>query len=270
MTPVPSSSRLFFAVIALAAMFVAILGLFAPAHLATLFSWAPLPPLHARFVGAIYAFGTVYMALCVVARRAAPTRWALLLITLWTGMLGLISLLNRGAFDGAQLPVQIWFASYTIYPLIGAALLAASRDRPRADEAPGVPLPPWARGFLWSQGALVSIVAACLFVAPALGARLWPWPVTPLLAQLYAGPLLAYGAGSLLCARQGTWEGAAALAPAMLVFTATALAASAMHRSLFAAGELPDLLWFAALGAATVGLALLNLGLLRRSSAAPG
>ena len=57
--------RIFFAVICAAALLVAILGLFNPAYLASIFTWLELPPLHARFVGAIYAFGAVFMAGCL-------------------------------------------------------------------------------------------------------------------------------------------------------------------------------------------------------------
>jgi hypothetical protein len=115
---VTRTQRVFFAVICVAALLVAVLGLFNPGYLASIFTWLELPPLHARFVGAIYAFGAVFMAGSLVARYQAEVRWAVQLIGIWTGMLFIISLLNLNVFDFNLLPVQVWFASYIIYPFI--------------------------------------------------------------------------------------------------------------------------------------------------------
>ena len=59
MAPITRGQRLFYGVICAAALLVAVLGLFAPDFLASIFTWMVLPPLHARFVGAIYLFGAV-------------------------------------------------------------------------------------------------------------------------------------------------------------------------------------------------------------------
>src|ERR1044071_6666039 len=98
MSPITSGQRIFFAVICAAALLVAILGLFNPAYLASMFTWLVLPPLHARFVGAIYLCGAVFMAGCLFAKRQAEVRWA--------GMLSIISLLNIAVFDFHLLPDQ--------------------------------------------------------------------------------------------------------------------------------------------------------------------
>ncbi len=39
-----------------AALFVAYLGIFVPERLDRSFTWAVLPPLHARFVGVLFSF----------------------------------------------------------------------------------------------------------------------------------------------------------------------------------------------------------------------
>jgi hypothetical protein len=61
---------------------------------------------------------------------------------------------------------------------------------------------------------------------------------------MYAGPLLSYGLGSLLFARQGKWLGIRSILPGMLVFTVTTAIISFFHVSLFSFSDLPDLLWF--------------------------
>jgi len=259
MSSITPGQRVFFAVIFAAALLVAFLGLFNPVYLASIFTWLELPPLHARFVGAIYAFGAVFMAGCLSARYQAEVRWAVQLIGIWTGMLFIISLLNLGAFDFSLLPVQVWFASYIIYPLI--ALWMTIRQSPLGDAGdllPGSELGAAAKGFLLAQGILFSVLAVLLFLAPTFMSTLWPWKVTAVLAQMYAGPLLAYGLGSLLFARQKKWLGVRAILPAMLVFTVTTVIISFVHIGLFSFGEIADLLWFGWFSIASLILALLT------------
>ena len=244
MSIITQGQKIFFAVICAAAFLVAILGLFNPAHLASIFTWLVLPPLHARFVGAIYAFGAVFMAGCLAARYQAEVRWAVQLIGIWTGMLFIISLLNLSAFDLNLLPVQIWFASYIIYPIISFWMTLRQSPLRDTGDLPGLELAGWARGFLLAQGILFSLLAVLLLLAPAFMSTLWPWKVTPVLAQMYAGPLLSYGLGSLLSARQKKWLGVRAILPGMLIFTVTTVIISFVHIGLFSFNEIADLLWF--------------------------
>lgn len=244
MAPITRGQRIFFAVICAAALLVAVLGLFNPTYLASIFTWLELPPLHARFVGAIYAFGAVFMAGCLAARYQAEVRWAVQLIGVWTGMLFIISLLNLSAFDFNLLPVQIWFASYIIYPIIAVWMTVQQPHLMKAGELPGPQLAGWARVFFLTQGFLFSLLAVLLFFAPALMATLWPWKVTPVLAQMYAGPLLSYGLGSFLFAQQEKWLGVRSILPGMLIFSVTTVLISFLHINLFAFNQAADLLWF--------------------------
>jgi hypothetical protein len=258
MALVTSAQRIFFAVICAAALLVAILGLFNPNYLASIFTWLELPPLHARFVGAIYAFGAVFMAGCLAARYQAEVRWAVQLIGIWTGMLLIISLLNLNAFDFGLLPVQIWFASYIIYPFISFWMTLQQPDLMKTGDLPGPRLAGWARGFLLLQGIVFALLAVLLFFAPAFMTTVWPWNVTEVLAQMYAGPLLAYGLGSLLFSRQETWLGVRSILPGMLVFTGATIIISFLHIGLFSFAEVPDLLWFGWFTVASLLLVILT------------
>lgn len=259
MSPITRGQKVFFAVICAAALLVAVLGLFNPGYLASIFTWLELPPLHARFVGAIYAFGSVFMAGCLVARHQAEVRWAVQLIGIWTGMLFIISLLNLGAFDFSRLPVQIWFASYITYPIVSILMTVRQPGTMQAGDLPGPGLDRQARNFLLAQGILVTALAVLLFFAPAFMSTLWPWKVTPLLAQMYAGPLLSYGLGSLWYSRQEKWLGVRAILPGMLVFSAATVIISFLHINLFSFNEIADLLWFGWFILATLLLAALTL-----------
>ena len=258
MSPITQGQKIFFAVICAAALLVAVLGLFNPGYLASIFTWLELPPLHARFVGAIYAFGAVFMASCLAARYQAQVRWAVQMIGLWTGMLFIISLLNLSAFDFSRLPVWIWFLSYIIYPIVAIWMTIRQPQLMQRADLPGPALANWVKGFLLAQGILVTTLAILLFFAPALMSTLWPWKVSPVLAQMYAGPLLSYGLGSLLYARQEHWSGVRSVLPGMLVFTATTVVISLLHFSLFSLSEAADLFWFGWFIFASIMLALIT------------
>ena len=89
--------------------------------------------------------------------------------------------------------------------------------------------------------------------------------MTPVLAQMYAGPLLSYGLGSLLFARQTKWLGVRAILPAMLIFTVTTVIISFVHIGLFSFNEIPDVLWFGWFMLASLVLALLTFRTLQMS-----
>jgi len=258
MNPITKGQRIFYGTICAEALLVAVLGLFAPKYLASMFTWMVLPPLHARFVGAIYLFGAVFMAGCLMARSQAEVRGAFQLIGAWTGMMFIISLLNLSAFDFKLLPVWVWFISYIADPII-AAWLTWKQPKPQpADVLPGPSIPAWAKGFLLTQGIVISILAVLLFFIPAFISTVWPWKVTPALAQMYAGPLLSYGLGSLLFSRQDKWLGIRAIVPGMFAFAAGTMIVSFLHLSLFSFTEIADLLWFGLFGIATVILGMLT------------
>ena len=108
MTPLTRSERIFFCVICLSAIAIAIPGFFAPTGLASGLSWLDLPPLHARFVAAIYLFGTLTMLGALLVREWTQVRTVLLL----TATLGL----------------AIGFV--VTLTLMGIALLSAARVEP--------------------------------------------------------------------------------------------------------------------------------------------
>ncbi|MBC7877462.1 MAG: hypothetical protein H7Y59_09860 [Anaerolineales bacterium] len=260
MTPITKGQRIFYGVICAAALLVAVLGLFSPEYLASIFTWIILPPLHARFVGAIYLFGAVFMAGCLMAKTQAEVRGAVQLIGVWTGILFIISIfwLSLSAFDFKLLPVWIWFISYITYPIISIWMTVRGPQLQQVAPLPGSTLPAWPKGFLLVQGIVVSLLAVFLFLTPVFMSTIWPWTVTPELAQMYSGPLLSYGLGSLIFSRQNTWLGIRAIVPSMFAFTLATVIVSFMHINLFSFAEMADLLWFGWFGIATMILGVLT------------
>ena len=254
-SPRPAPGRLdrvyFACVLALAAV-VGIWGMFLPGRVAAVLPFG-VPPLHARFLGAMYLSGATFMLLALRAGRWTALRVVLPMIAIWTGMLGLVSLGHLAAFDWSRTQTWVWFAAYIGYPLLAAWIAWQQRGAP--EPAVERRTSDGLRRYLGVQGALVTLLALALLGAPTAMSARWPWAITPLLAQIYSAPFLSYGLGSLLASRQPDRAALSIVLPATLVFSAGVLAASARHAGLFDPGRVATWLWFGAFGLATLALA---------------
>jgi hypothetical protein len=265
-TPVRVAERLYFLAVALLALWVGIWGFFDPRNVGRALPFV-VPPLHARFLGAMYLSGLTLMVGAALAGTWAEVRVVPSITAVWTGGLLVVSLIHFDEFDLGEPQDQVWFAAYVAYPLI--ALWLSWRHRGDTHERlAGEPLPGWATTYLAVQGAAAAALGVALMVVPGSVAKTWPWPITSLLAQLYSAPLLAYGVGSLLLSRQRTWPEVRVCAVAMFVFAAGVLVASLIHRDLFSSRDAAAWLWFGAFGGATVALAVLGASAVTRSAPA--
>jgi len=251
--------RAYFLFVGLFALWVGAWGFLAPAQVDRALPWT-IPPLHARFIAAFYLGGTLAMAASLFARRPGEVRIAIVLAIVWTGILLLVSLLHLEAFDFAKPQVAFWMGAYAVYPLWGAWLYrrSAASDPPARRPADAA---------LVIVAALSLALGAALLVAPAAMVHAWPWPVTPLLAQIYAGPFLAYGTSTLLLAREARPEARRIVLASVLAFALLALLASLLHLRVFRFDRPSAWTWFAAF-AATAAVAALRLALNERRRSA--
>ncbi len=234
-------------------MFVAYLGIFVPEQLDEKFTWVVLPPLHAKFVGVLYLFGAVYMVGSILAHRWSQVSPTLPAIAIFTSLLLLVTLLNPEAFDYDLAPVWVWTMSYVILPIVALALAWTARGR-ELPPVGGPAIAVWARTFLRFQAVVFALLGLLLLVARGAMADAWPWPISEGLAQFYGGPFLAYAYCSWRYSERRAWAEVAAIAPAMLVFTAGTLVVSKEHGDLFSMSDVAAWVWFGGFGVATVAL----------------
>lgn len=246
------SKTLYFIFVGCFAVWVGLWGYGFPAEVARALPW-PVPPLHSRFIGAMYLSGTILMFGTIFVAGRRNVRIALWMAAIWTGMLMLVSLLHLAEFDFAKPQVWFWFAAYAVYPVVGAWL---ARQPATHNSTPSA-LPGWARTYFLVQGTIAAALALLLFFLPANMVALWPWAIPPLLAQIYAGPFLSYAVGSFLLTR-GWGDDETMPLLAMLAFAVLVLLASIIHRGVFGAIGPAALLWFGGFAAATIVLAYLS------------
>ena len=234
------------------AAWVAVWGLFFPAQIG---SRLPLtaPPLHARFLGAMYLSGAVFMLLAMLSRRWHEARVVTMILAIWTGTLGLVSVINLSAFDWSRGPLWLWFVAYIGFPLTALWIVWCQRAETAHPAEPV--LSPALRGFLYAQGLVASLLGLWLLLAPAAMTAVWPWSIQPLLAHIYGAPFLAFGVGSLYAARQHGWSEVRIVVAGTLVFALGVLIGSLLHSNLFDLRSLSAWLWFGGFGIAAGALA---------------
>jgi len=256
MQVVTRPNRIYFAAVGGLALWVGFWGFFVPRHVDVALPFL-VPPLHARFLGVMYLSGLTLQVAGFTAARWAQIRIVPVITAIWTGGLFLVSLLHLDAFDFWTRRVTIWFGAYLLYPLIAVWLIWVHRDAWN-ERLSGPPVPRWVRRYLIVQGVVASAVGLALLFATDTMVDAWPWTITPLLAQIYFAPLLAYGIGSLVLARERTWPELRVGVTALGVFAAGVLIASLLHRNLFSARQLGDVVWFALFGAGALALAVVG------------
>lgn len=255
MTAVTRGQRIYFAAVGLLALWVGIWGYFIPGHVDRAIPWL-VPPLHARFLGAVYLSAATILVGGILARYYAEVRVMVYLITIWTGMLFVVSLFYLGEFDYSHKPVWFWFGAYLIYPLIGLWLMW--RHRTLHERVAGPALPAWVRGYLLAQGIIVTALALALLLVPEIMVNVWPWKITRLLAQIYSAPFMAYGLSSVTLSRAQTWPEVRVIVIGACVLAIGVLLASFIHRGLFTLTNLATWIWFGGFSLATVMLGLLT------------
>jgi hypothetical protein len=242
-----ATCRPYFLLVGLFALWVGVWGYVAPAQVGRALPWT-VPPLHARFIAAMYLAGALAMGWSLLsASSLAAVRIPIALAASWTAALMLGSLLHLGEFDFTKPQVWFWMGAYAVYPLWGAWLYWRTRAAEASTARRADPV-------LLAVAAASLGLGGALLLAPQTMVRAWPWKISPLLVSIYAGPFLAYGASALMLAREGRAEARRIVLASMLAFALLALLASLLHRPLFHFDALAAWVWFGGFAAAALVL----------------
>ena len=241
-------------------LFVGSIGFFRPQEILKALPW-PMPPLHARFVGALYLAATVMVVLAMLARTRLQARTVVDIAFVWTGWLLLITAIQWSSFDLTRIQVWFWVGAYIAFP---AVALWLSRASDPVTVAPEVRiLEAWVPRFLATLGVGLIGLAAVLFLLPASAAGFWPWKISIFLAQVYSGPVLGLGVGCLLLAVRRNWPETLFPMLGVASFSLLALIASSWHLDLFSPGSPSMFAWFAILSILALMSIVLVVGSMR-------
>jgi hypothetical protein len=95
-----------------------------------------------------------------------------------------------------------WIAIYVLVPALLLVVFAVQARTPGVDPPRSAPLPAWMLVLLGAQGLLLLGAGIALFAAPGPAAAMWPWKLTPLLAQASGAWLISLGVAAVHAIRE--------------------------------------------------------------------
>ena len=164
------------------------------------FAWTIANPLAAAFLGAAYWASVALEALAgrqalwANARIAVPAVLVFTVLTLAATVTHLGQLHLGGRFTaGTQIVTVHWISIYVLVPALLLILLAAQARRRGTDPPRSARLPGWLCVLLAVQAAVLLGLGFALFAVPGQAAPLWPWQLTPMMAQATGAWLISLG-----------------------------------------------------------------------------
>lgn len=208
------------------------LGLYfylAPAAAATLWPWV-LPPLAARFVGALLIGAAVSTGLTLLSNTHGSSAGILFMgigyvLMVLTGLLYGI----ESGFDGH---LTVWFIVISVSALLLIGLVMMVSRQTYANST-GTPIPRIVRRYFMLHFIAVAIVGTTMYLLPMQAQPLWPWEMSVVNVRLLGGIFLSAAFYSVWCLRQRTWATIQPTVALYAVFATGALIASLVHFNLF-------------------------------------
>jgi hypothetical protein len=201
---------------------------------ADFFAWPINPLMSSMMLGATYLGGAYFFLVVLLSRRWRDVWLGFLPITAFAGTLGIATLLHWDRFAHDRWAFWVWALLYLTVPLV-LPFLWYHNQRPAAEsgmraEGRLAVASRWAFGVL---GAVLTIAALLLLVAPELMIATWPWTLTPLTARLMAAMFILPGLVGLSIAYDGSWRSARFLLQAQALSILLMLVAIYMAREDF-------------------------------------
>jgi hypothetical protein len=174
------------------------------------FAFTIANPLAAAFLGAGYWAAVAIEALAGRQALWASARIAVPAVLVFTVLTLAVTLTHLGQFHlggrfaaGTQIVTVAWIAIYVLVPALMLILLLRQARTPGEDPPRASGLPAWLYVGLALQAAVLLGLGIALFAAPGAAAPLWPWALTPMMAQATGAWLISLGvaAGQALAER---------------------------------------------------------------------
>ena len=164
------------------------------------FAFTIANPLAAAFLGAAYWASVPIEALAGRQALWANARIAVPAVLVFTVLTLAVTLTHLGQLHlgsqhpaGTQVVTAAWIAIYVLVPALMLILLAVQARTPGVDPPRSVGLPAWLYAVLGVQAIILLGLGIALFAAPRQAAPLWPWRLSPMMAQATGAWLISLG-----------------------------------------------------------------------------
>ncbi|HKP59905.1 MAG TPA: hypothetical protein VJV78_24440 [Polyangiales bacterium] len=151
------------------------------------YAWAIKPSINAAFMGAGYLAGLLAAVLGIYCAR----RWRSVRALVWPFLglgvvMSLATVMHQDRFRWSYALTWVWTIVYLGIPPVAYYLWCREERTPREPVDEDLSLNSM-RMLACVLGSLLVTLACMLFFAPKLAAAIWPWPITPLIARVFAG-----------------------------------------------------------------------------------
>jgi hypothetical protein len=197
-----------------------------PVDSARVWPW-PLPPLAARFLGALFLAGAVCSMVCLRVGRPGAL-FVMRLVALGDALIALAALLAI-----AQIGLTPAMAVLLVFFLGIAVFLVWGVRAPFERSAHGAALPGLLRAFFLVHLLVVLPVGCAMFFAPDWAQPLWPWRMTPLNVRLLGAFFLGAATISLWALRTRAPGELVPVVALYALFATLATVAAVLHIGLF-------------------------------------
>lgn len=168
--------------------------LLAPSIIGALWPW-DLSPFNALLLGAVYTASLVATSLLAIARRWAPARIVVPMISAFTVVILAVCWIYIDRFDFSYWGTWLWFLLYVGIPANGLFHMWLYRNRVPVNASP--------LSRFWRVACLVPILLMGLYglgllVAPDTFSAFWPWPIDGFHGRMYSVIYLTPAVGAAL------------------------------------------------------------------------
>ena len=230
--------------------------------------WAwTIPPFNAKFIGAIWMAAVILLAICAWTGRWIPTRIALPIDLIFTGVALAVSVAGWSSFFPTRWGTWAWFAAYILFPVHAAIALWRYRGRGPAQASP---VPAALNALLIAESIVFGFYGLLELLAPVQASAFWPWQVDAFHGRIYAGVFVGLAVSTWMISASGAALeylslGLTKVAIGVLVLLGTASVDAQVHRVDWA--DISTRVWigvFAALALCGLASAAYGLRRLRR------
>jgi len=226
-----------------------------------LFAWRISPGFTAMMLASAYLGGAYFFVRAATARAWQPIAGGFLPVVLFSGLLGIATVIHWDRFVHTNVAFWLWAGLYFTAPVL--VLLAWLANRREAIDVAlqaidDVQLSGAQVAVIAAAGIVSCLTSAFLFVLPGVAASVWPWPLTPLTARV-VGAIFALGFAGVQVLTDRRWGSARLLVQVAMIMLGLMAIAAVRSAGDFAPGR--PLTWAMAIGlpAAIIGLAALHL-----------
>jgi hypothetical protein len=189
-----------------------------PGRTTELFAWTIRPDMTPLIMGAGYGAGVYFFY-----RVATVDAWHTVApvfpgIATFTWLMAFATILHWGNFNHEHYTFVLWVFLYAVTPVLVPGLWALNRrTEPVSPSPPERQLPRAVRVLGGGLGAVITVSAVALFVAPGPMIEVWPWSVSPLTARILTGWFALLGVVNAVVVLDPRWSAARILVQSQLL-----------------------------------------------------